>query len=130
PRLVRLARHGMPLPAVGNEATAIEMALIQIGRAAAPPADCVSFSGRWAGPRAPTRPESFCVSPAGGVFATGKMYPLVRSAARFVVADAAETPRQGALSCNPPIRRLPCGRGMRLGARYRIDLHTHCGILD
>ena len=40
------------------------------------------------------------------------------------------TPPQGALSCNPPIRRLPCAHGRRLGVAYRFDLHTHCGILD
>lgn len=83
--LAGLTRRGLPLPVASNEATAIEMALNQLGSAGTPPADCVPFAGRWAGPRAPLRPTSFCVSPAGGVYAGGHHYPLARSAARFVV---------------------------------------------
>jgi hypothetical protein len=38
--------------------------------------------------------------------------------------------RPGALACAPKVHVLPCKRGMRRGARYHLDLRTHCGIRD
>jgi hypothetical protein len=38
--------------------------------------------------------------------------------------------RPGALVCSMKVHALPCRRGMRVGARYRLDLGTHCGIRD
>ena len=32
------------------------------------------------------RPASFCISSAGGIYAAGKQYPLMQSAAQFVEA--------------------------------------------
>jgi hypothetical protein len=84
-RLTSLVRQRIQLPAYSNEATAIEMSLNQVGRTTATPRDCVSFAGRWTGPRASMRPKSFCISSAGGIYAAGKQYPLPRSAALFVI---------------------------------------------
>jgi hypothetical protein len=75
-QLASLTRGGTRLLRYGNQATAIEMSLNQIGRAAPTPGGCVSFSARWTGPRASMQPTLFCVSPGGGVYADGKHYPL------------------------------------------------------
>ena len=86
-RLVSLRREGRPLLAYGNEAIAIEMALNQAGREASAPSKCAAFTGRWAGRRARARPTSFCVAANGGIYAEGKLYPLVATAAQFVIGS-------------------------------------------
>jgi hypothetical protein len=84
--LSTLTREGTRLLPYGNEAVAIEMALDQVGRKATPPDHCVSFAARWTGPKASIQPTSFCVSPAGGVYADGKQYTLRHSVAKFVTS--------------------------------------------
>jgi hypothetical protein len=82
-RILELVRNGVSLLPYGNEATAIKLALGQRARAAARPADCVTFRLRWSGP--PGRVTSLCISPQGGVYAAGLVYPLPATAARFAI---------------------------------------------
>jgi len=80
-RLLVLRRAGVALLPYGNEAWAVELALLQRGSRAAAPADCVSFTARWSAGGLPT---SFCVSSAGGLYAEGRVYPLPPVAAAFL----------------------------------------------
>jgi hypothetical protein len=82
-RILTLTRNGVSLLPYGNEATAIKLSLGQRAKAAAAPSDCVSFAVRWSGP--PGRPTSLCVSPKGGVYAAGLVYPLPATAALFLI---------------------------------------------
>lgn len=80
-RALSLQREGSALLPFGNEATALKLALNQHGTAAAAPADCVAFTARWT---SASWPAAFCVSPAGGLYARGRAYPLPPLTARFV----------------------------------------------
>jgi hypothetical protein len=81
-RLVSLSHDGSALLPYGNEATAVKLALHQRGTPRAAPADCVAFRARWS---EPGWPGSFCVSPAGGLFANGRVYPLAPAAAVYLI---------------------------------------------
>jgi hypothetical protein len=80
-RLTALTREGSSLLPFGNEATAVKLALHQRGKRAAAPAGCVAFTARWS---ASGWPGSFCVAPAGGLYASGRVYPLAPDTAAFV----------------------------------------------
>lgn len=80
-RLLSLVREGAPLLPYGNEATGVKLALQRHGVPAAAPVGCVRFTARWS---QPGRPASFCVAPAGGLYAGGRMYPLAPATARFL----------------------------------------------
>jgi hypothetical protein len=80
-RLTSLRRGGRALPPYGNEATAVKMALYQRASRASPPAGCLAFTARW------TRagwPGSFCFGRGGGLYASGRLYPLPPLTAAFL----------------------------------------------
>lgn len=83
--LAKLTRRQTPMPAAGNEATAIEMSLNQNSRPANQPADCVPFTAQWTGPQRTAKPRSFCIAPTGGIYLKERVYPLAAGAARFVI---------------------------------------------
>jgi hypothetical protein len=81
-RLLSLRRRGVALLPYGNEAWAVKLALLQRGAHAAAPAGCVRFTARWS---AQGLPSSFCVSSAGGLYASGRVYPLPPVSAAFLI---------------------------------------------
>ena len=80
-QLTSLKRRGRALLPYGNEATAVKLALYQRGSRASPPAGCLAFTVRWtqAG-----WPGSFCVGRSGGLYASGRVYPLPARTAAFL----------------------------------------------
>jgi len=80
-RLTSLRRGSRALPPYGNEATAVKLALYQRGSRASPPAGCLAFTARWT---RPGWPGSFCVGRGGGLYASGRLYPLPPLTAAFL----------------------------------------------
>jgi hypothetical protein len=81
-RLLELRRGGSPLLSYGNEATAVRLALLRHGVRRTPPPGCVAFTARWSEQH---RPRRFCVPPAGGLYANGRVYPLAPAAAAYLI---------------------------------------------
>jgi hypothetical protein len=65
----------------------------RLARATARPKRCVSFSARWRGSSAGSRPRRFCLSPAGA-YAGGHLYRLGQGVWRLVELNLLPPPRR------------------------------------